>query len=154
MLTKNRGNSATYFAGYMTTLSFLEDFNETLIKLHIIMYISMNVKNIDFDKYRCTNYRVIGPDLPTDRPRSGRPKKTSAADDRCIVVTSRRNRFMSALKLTEQFHATSGIRVSRRGRRPYRGNILTVNHARARLNWVTAHHRWTINEWNKMFVIK
>jgi len=47
-----------------------------------------------------------------DRPRSGRPKKTSAADDRNIVVTSRRNRFMSAPKLTEQFHATSGIRVS------------------------------------------
>jgi len=97
-----------------------------------------------------------------DRPRSGRPKKTSAADDRYIVVTSRRNRFMSAPKLTEQFHATSGIRVSTqtvrnrihkrdsRGRRPYKGIILTTNHARARLNWVTAHRRWTINEWNKL----
>ena len=26
--------------------------------------------------------------------------------------------------------------------------ILMANHARARLNWVTAHHRWIINEWN------
>ena len=25
-----------------------------------------------------------------------------------------------------------------------------ANHACARLNWVTAHHRWTINEWNKV----
>ena len=68
-----------------------------------------------------------------DRPRSGRPKKTSADDDRNIVVTSRRNRFMSAPKLTEQFHTTSGIRVSTEtirnrlhkrglhGRRPYKG---------------------------------
>jgi len=61
-------------------------------------------------------------------------KKTSAADDRVvtrIVVTSRRNRLMSASKLTKQFHATSGIHVSTqtiwnriqkrdlRGRRPY-----------------------------------
>ena len=69
---------------------------------------------------------------------------------------------MSAHKLTEQFHATSGIRVSTqtiwnrlhkrglRGRRPYKGIILTANHARARLNWVTAHRRWIINEWNKV----
>ena len=34
-----------------------------------------------------------------DRPRSGRPRKTSAIDDRCIEVTSRRNRFMSAPRL-------------------------------------------------------
>jgi len=47
-----------------------------------------------------------------DRPRSGRPKKTSAANDRYIVVTSRRNRFLSAYTLKEQFHAMSGIRVS------------------------------------------
>jgi len=97
-----------------------------------------------------------------DRPRSGIPKKTSAADDRYIVVTSRRNSFMSAPKLTEQFQVTSGIRVSTqtirnrlhkrglRGRRPYKEIILTANHARARLNWVTAHRRWTINEWNKL----
>jgi len=42
-------------------------------------------------------------------------EKTSAADDRYvtrIIVTSRRNREMSAPKLTKTFHATSGIRVS------------------------------------------
>jgi len=42
-------------------------------------------------------------------------KKTSATDDRYvtrIVVTSRKNRLMSASKLTKQFHATSGIHVS------------------------------------------
>jgi len=97
-----------------------------------------------------------------DRPRSGRPKKTSAADDRYIVVKSRKSRLMSAPKLTEQFHTTSRIRVSTqtirdrlhkrglRGRRPYKGIILTANNARARLNLVTAHRRWTIDEWNKM----
>jgi len=55
-------------------------------------------------------FNETGRDL--GRPRSGRPKKTSAADDRYIVVTSHNNRFMSAPTLTEQFHATSGIRVS------------------------------------------
>jgi len=61
-------------------------------------------------------------------------KTTAAADDRYvtrIVVTSRRNRLISAPKLTKQFHVTSGIHVSThtiwnrlqkrdlRGRRPY-----------------------------------
>jgi len=69
---------------------------------------------------------------------------------------------MSAPKLTEQFHATSGICVSTqtirnrlhkrglRGRRPYKEIILRTNHARARLNWVTAHRRNTINKWNNV----
>jgi len=35
------------------------------------------------------------------RPRSERPKKTSAADDRYLVVTSHRNSFMSVTDLTE-----------------------------------------------------
>jgi len=61
-------------------------------------------------------------------------KKTSGADDRYvtrIVVTSRRNRLMSATNLTKQFHVTSSIHVSTQtiwnrlqkrdllGRRPY-----------------------------------
>jgi len=28
--------------------------------------------------------------------------------------------------------------------------MLTAKHARARLTWVTAHHRWIINEWNSV----
>ena len=39
------------------------------------------------------------------RPRSERPKKTSAADDRYLVVTSHRNSFMSVTDLTESYGA-------------------------------------------------
>ena len=83
-------------------------------------------------------------------------KKTSAADDRYvtrIVVTSRRNRLMSAPKLTEQFHATSGIHVSTQticNRLQKRDLRFTANHARARLNWLTAHHWKIMNEWNSV----
>jgi len=39
-----------------------------------------------------------------------RPKKTAVADDGYLFVTSRRNRFMSVPKRSEQFLATIGIR--------------------------------------------
>jgi len=38
-----------------------------------------------------------------DRPRSGRPKKKSDADDRYIAVTSRRNKLTSTLNLRNSF---------------------------------------------------
>jgi len=89
-----------------------------------------------------------------DRPRSWGHKKTSAADDRymtLIVVTSLRNRLMSAPKLTKQFHATSGIRVSTQtiwnrlqkrdlcGRRPYNYSYGQPRSCAFELG--TAHHR-------------
>jgi len=40
-------NNSTYFAGYLTTLSFCL---KTFIKLHIIMYISMMVTIVDFER--------------------------------------------------------------------------------------------------------
>jgi len=60
---------------------------------------------------------------------------------------------MSAPQCTEQFHAISGIRVLTqtirnrlhnaclRARHSFKEIILTADHARACLNWVTAHRR-------------
>ena len=47
-----------------------------------------------------------------DRPHSGRPRKTTDIEDRYIRVTSRRNRFMSAPKLTDHLYATSHVRMT------------------------------------------
>ena len=38
-----------------------------------------------------------------------------------------------------------------RCRRPYKGIVLTANHARARLDWAKAHLRWAINEGVRRF---
>ena len=38
-----------------------------------------------------------------DRPRTGRPRKTTTNEDRYITLTSRRNRFASSQRITDQF---------------------------------------------------
>jgi len=41
-----------------------------------------------------------------DRPCTGRPRKTTAYEDRFITLTSRRNRFGSSQRITDQFYTT------------------------------------------------
>jgi len=42
-----------------------------------------------------------------DRPRTGRPRKTTANEDRYITLTLRRNRFASSQRITDQFYTTT-----------------------------------------------
>ena len=56
-----------------------------------------------------TRYQLTG-DVK-DMPRSGRPRKTSLAEDRYIVVTSRRNRFMSSRRSANHVRNATGTRV-------------------------------------------
>ena len=46
-----------------------------------------------------------------ERPKSGRPRKTSAVDDRYIVTMSRRQRFDTARTLNQQFLHATGITI-------------------------------------------
>lgn len=93
-----------------------------------------------------------------DRPRSGRPKVTSPADDRFIRLRHLRNRFLPA---TSSTHVVQGRRVSARTirrrlrsadlrcRRPYKGLILTQRHRQERVRWCRARLRWRLNnEWS------
>ena len=47
----------------------------------------------------------------SDRQRSGRPRKTTVRQDRFIVTTSRRNRFMAAPRVAEELHRATGVRL-------------------------------------------
>lgn len=97
-----------------------------------------------------------------ERPRSGRPRKTTDVEDRYVRVTSRRNRFLSAPKLANHLYTTSHVRVTPQtirnrlhssgihGRRPYVGISLTRRHVELRMNWATAHRRWTQRQWNNV----
>ena len=90
-----------------------------------------------------------------DRRRSGRPRITTPAEDRYIVLTSRRNRFMTAEKISSQFQVATRTRASgqtihrRLHTRTLRARIpnvavpLTRRHRQARLNWTRIHRRWT-----------
>lgn len=96
----------------------------------------------------------------SDKPRSGRPRKTTPREDNYIVTTSRRNRFMSATVIAGRLQNSTGTRVSvgtvrnrlRKARlracRPYVGVPLTRRHRQTRLQWARTHRRWTLQQWN------
>ena len=49
-----------------------------------------------------------------DRPRSGRPRKTTPREDRFLTTSSRRNRFLSSRKLGRLLKNATGTRVCNR----------------------------------------
>ncbi len=128
----------------------------------------MKVRDVarHFLVHECTIGRLKRRFLETgavaDRPRSGRPRKTTPREDRFIVTSSRRNRFMSSRQLLQRVRATTGTRISDttvrnrlrsarlRGRRPYVGVPLTLRHRAERLAWARTHLRWTRQRWNEV----
>ena len=78
------------------------------------------------------------------------------------MTSSRRDRFLSGAKIAGFVRNATGTRISAktvrrrlrcarlRSRRPYVGVPLTVGHKHARLNWATAHRRWTRRQWNEV----
>ncbi len=99
-----------------------------------------------------------------DRPRSGRPRKTTVAEDRYIRLAALRNRRLSAKTLQARHARRYGNRVSDqtirnrlhesdlRARKPARKPKLTPLHRLARLRWCRQHRGWNLNMWrNIMF---
>jgi len=94
-----------------------------------------------------------------DRPRPGRPRVTSQAEDRQIVLRHLRNRFLTATcTRNELFRGRLSAQTIRNrlrsshlhARRPYRGPIFTPLHRRQRLLWARRHLRWTQRDWNRV----
>lgn len=94
-----------------------------------------------------------------DRPRSGRPRVTTQAEDRQIVLRHLRNRFVTATstrnelfrgRITAQTIRNRLRTAGLHARRPYRGPILTQLHRRQRLLWARRHLRWTQRDWNRV----
>ena len=99
-----------------------------------------------------------------DRPRSGRPRKTTAEEDRFITRASLRNRRLSATDLQARYARRYGRRVSDqlirnrlhaanlRARKPAKKPKMTALHRLARLRFCRQHRQWNLNQWrNVMF---
>lgn len=102
-------------------------------------------------------YRQTG--RTQDRPRSGRPRVTTLAEDRYIRTTHLRNRFVTATSTAETAlgHPISRRTVLRRLRmsgirayRPFRGMALTPLHRQRRLRWATVVRRWQRRHWERV----
>ncbi|GFT75738.1 transposable element Tcb2 transposase [Trichonephila clavipes] len=93
---------------------------------------------------------------------SGRPRGTTPADDRYIVLQARRNRRQTAGEIAiHTTHATgrpiSRFTVARRlhggglfARRPLKCVPLTPAHRRRRSLWCREHRNWRDNEWRRV----
>ncbi|KAK3085626.1 hypothetical protein FSP39_006383 [Pinctada imbricata] len=95
-----------------------------------------------------------------DRRRSARPQVTTAAQDRYIVSSHLRNRFLTvpstaigtpgrnnnriSANTVRRRLAEKGIKV----RRPYKRIKFTQRHRRNKAQWAHNHARWTRHQWN------
>ncbi|GFX62400.1 transposable element Tcb1 transposase [Trichonephila clavipes] len=92
---------------------------------------------------------------------SGRPRGTTPADDRYIVLQARRNRRKTAGEIARHTTQVTGRPISRFtvarrlhggglfARRPVRCVLLTPAHRRRRSLWCLEHRNWRDNEWSE-----
>lgn len=97
-----------------------------------------------------------------DQQRTGRPRATTAADDRFLLVTARRNRFENATELRRSFLEATGTAVSTQtirnrlhdsqlgARRLWRGPALKARHRAARYAWAREHEMWDLVRWHRV----
>ncbi|GFW69433.1 transposable element Tcb2 transposase [Trichonephila clavipes] len=93
---------------------------------------------------------------------SGRPRGTTPADDRYIVLQARRNRRQTAGEIARYTTQATGRPISRFtvarrlhggglfARRPVRCVPLTPAHRRRRSLWCREHRNWRDNEWGRV----
>ena len=99
-------------------------------------------------------FRVTG--NVADRPESGRPRVTTAADGRYVVLQHLRNRRLTASAAGRQYgiHPQTGRNRLRqnvqpiRAYRPYFGQILTRSHRTARRDWCRRHLHFRRADWD------
>uniref|UniRef100_A0A672ZXQ3 Transposase Tc1-like domain-containing protein n=1 Tax=Sphaeramia orbicularis TaxID=375764 RepID=A0A672ZXQ3_9TELE len=101
----------------------------------------------------------------SDRPRSGRPHVTTAAQDHPSRLLHLRDRFRPATRTAAETTGTHHRLLSARtirnrlradGIRPYRpyvGSVLTPQHCRAQIQWCSAHRRWTLQRWSRVVAL-
>ena len=111
--------------------------------------------------YRLTD-RFLQKNNIVDRPRSGRPRVTSQRQDRSIVRTHMRDRFLPATTTARQtvgthnrpvFHTTVRRRLIAdhlNCRRQYIEQRLTQRHRIARHNWAVLHRQWRNRQWQNI----
>ena len=96
----------------------------------------------------------------TDRPRTGRPRKTTPREDRLISRRARQRPFSTAGALRGNLalgvHISTHTVIRRlhhqgmRARRPIKRPQLTLRHRHARFDWSHDHLGWTIRTWRQV----
>ena len=95
-----------------------------------------------------------------DRPRAGRPRKTTPREDRNLSRQARLKPFSSADQLRRLWSIGGRVSVRTvirrlhsfrlRARRPIKRPELTLRHRKTRLQWARNHRRWTLRSWRRI----
>uniref|UniRef100_A0A8C7PBG7 Tc1-like transposase DDE domain-containing protein n=1 Tax=Oncorhynchus mykiss TaxID=8022 RepID=A0A8C7PBG7_ONCMY len=119
--------------------------------------INCNVRNVRRLRQR---YRETG--QTADRPRSGRPRVTTPAEDRYIRTSHQQDRYRMATTTARVIPGTHNPSISAqtvRNRlreaglkacRPVVRQVLTRRHRQQRRLWAQTHRRWTRQDWQKV----
>lgn len=110
---------------------------------------------------RDTIKRVQATGSVEDRPRTGRPSKTSLRERRMIVRNSLKNRQMTSTQLAAQ-HNLTGQTLSKRtvqrilnkyglfGRIARKKPFINAKNRVKRLKWAKKHRNWTVADWSRI----
>ena len=93
-----------------------------------------------------------------DCRRPGRPRVTNPRTDRFSTLTHLRRRFKTTTSSARQYGISKQTVLCRlrqarqpiRPRRPYVGQVLTIRHRAARLQWAQRHFRWGRHQWARV----
>ena len=126
---------------------------------------SQNVVARDYNVHRSTisrlwqRYQQQG--TTDDRPRSGRPRVTTAAQDRYIRLLHLRNRTVAATVTPNRIPGLRRISAQTirnrlrahglRARRPYFGATLRDRHRQARVRWCNTVRVWNLQNWRRVW---
>ena len=93
-----------------------------------------------------------------DAPSTGRPRVTSARQDRALLLNHLRNSFLSAVETARNTIGNHGRAITgqtvrhrlREGRLECRRSILTLRHRQNRVAWAQQHLNWTWRQWRNV----
>jgi transposase len=119
-----------------------------------------------FNVCRSTIQRLLAKQRATqsvdDLPRPGRPRRSTARQDRILVRMSAGDPHQVARQLSQRWQIDHGVAAStstvkRRlfkvgliGRVARRKPLLTNRHRQARLAWAIEHRNWTVDQWSSV----
>uniref|UniRef100_A0A4W6CU69 Transposase Tc1-like domain-containing protein n=1 Tax=Lates calcarifer TaxID=8187 RepID=A0A4W6CU69_LATCA len=101
-------------------------------------------------------------DSTDDKPRSGRPRVSSARNDRILIHMCRENHRMASQELQQQWSNQTGVQCSTctvcgrlldHGLRSYKAvkkPLINERQRLARCCWAQAHKNWTARNWKKI----
>lgn len=142
---------------------FQEGYSQRKIKEKINSQQKIKGKhNISLHGVQYTLKRLSETGTNMDRKRSGRPKITTSADDRQLIISSKRDRKKTAPELTAEFNSTQEHPVSvstvksrlssagLRGCVAVKKPLLRKVNKQKRLAWAKRYKNWTVEDWKKV----